>query len=143
MIQFSNHFLGDILALKNFIYDFHKEIAGISKFYNYNLYFKGKYTNTKILNSMIENCKKYLIQGSKIHSKTLNLYTVESNISLKLKLIQNKNKKFVNIGSYPFFRLGKIGVSIVTRSTSLVKLKKVNKDLIKMVKSKEIQVLKI
>ncbi|MDC0938035.1 molybdopterin-binding protein [Pelagibacteraceae bacterium] len=96
-----------------------------------------------ILNSMIENCKKYLIQGSKIHSKTLNLYTVESNISLKLKLIQNKNKKFVNIGSYPFFRLGKIGVSIVSRSTSLKKLKKVNKELLNLVKSKKIEILKI
>ena len=35
-----------------------------------------------ILNSMIENCKKYLVKGSIVHSKTINLYTVESNISL-------------------------------------------------------------
>ena len=34
-----------------------------------------------ILNSMIENCKKYLIKGLKIYSRTINLYTVESNIS--------------------------------------------------------------
>ena len=34
-----------------------------------------------ILNSMIENCKRYLIKGSKVHSETLNLFTVESNIS--------------------------------------------------------------
>ena len=68
-----------------------------------------------ILNSMIENCKKFLVKGLKIHSKTLNLYTVESNISKKLEKIQKKYKKFVEIGSYPFFRLGKIGVSIVSR----------------------------
>ena len=30
-----------------------------------------------ILNSMIENCKRYLIKGSKIYSKTINLYTVK------------------------------------------------------------------
>ena len=30
-----------------------------------------------ILISMIENCKKYLVKGSKTHSKTLNLFTVE------------------------------------------------------------------
>ena len=41
-----------------------------------------------ILNSMIENCKRYLIKGLKIHSKTINLYTVESNISKQLGLIQ-------------------------------------------------------
>ena len=70
-----------------------------------------------ILNSMIENCKKYLIKGLKVHSKTLNLYTVESNISKQLGLIQKKYKNFVDIGSYPFFRFGKIGVAVVTRST--------------------------
>ena len=96
-----------------------------------------------ILNSMIENCKQYLIKGLKVHSKTLNLFTVESNISKELGLIQKKYKKFVDIGSYPFFRLGKIGVSIVTRSTSKIKLKSVNRDLIKLVKIKKIEILKI
>ena len=96
-----------------------------------------------ILNSMIENCKRYLIKGSKVHSKTLNLFTVESNISKQLGFIQKKYKKFVDIGSYPFFRLGKIGVSIVTRSTSKIKLQSVNQDLIKLVKTKKIEILKI
>ena len=64
---------------------------------------------------MIENCKNILLKGLKVHSKTLNLFTVESNISKKLGLIQKKYKKFVDIGSYPFFRLGKIGVSIVIK----------------------------
>ena len=96
-----------------------------------------------ILNSMIENCKKYLDKGSKVHSKTINIYTVESNISEKLGLIQKKYKKFVEIGSYPFFRLGKIGVAIVTRSNSLSKLRSVNKELIKFIKSKKIKILNI
>ena len=96
-----------------------------------------------ILNSMIENCKQYLIKGLKVHSKTLNLFTVESNISKRLGLIQKKYKKFVDIGSYPFFRLGKIGVSIVTRSTSKIKLQKVNQELIKLVNEKNIVILKI
>ncbi len=96
-----------------------------------------------ILNSMIENCKRYLIKGSKVHSKTLNIYTVESNISKQLGVIQKKYKNFVDIGSYPFFRLGKIGVSIVMRSTSKLKLRSVNRDLTKLVKLKKIKVLKI
>ncbi len=96
-----------------------------------------------ILNSMIENCKRYLTKGLQIHSKTLSLYTVESNISKKLELIQKKYKKFVEIGSYPFFRLGKIGVSIVSRSTSLSKLIKVEKEIIKLAKQKKIKILKI
>ncbi len=96
-----------------------------------------------ILNSMIENCKRYLVKGLTINSKTINLFTVESNISRQLGIIQNKYKKSVEIGSYPFFRLGKIGVSLVSRSTSRDKLMKVNKDLIKLAKSKNIKILKI
>ena len=96
-----------------------------------------------ILNSMIENCKKYLVKGLKVHSKTINLFTVESNISKKLSSIQNKYKQYVDIGSYPFFRLGKIGVSVVSRSTSKVKLQSVNKDIIKFIKLKKIKILKL
>jgi len=96
-----------------------------------------------ILNSMIENCKKYLVKGLKVHSKTINLFTVESNLSKELSSIQNKYKKYVDIGSYPFFRLGKIGVSVVTRSTSKTKLQRVNKDIIKFVKLKKIKILKL
>ena len=96
-----------------------------------------------ILNSMIENCKKFLVKGLKIHSKTLNLFTVESNISKKLTTIQKKHKKFVDIGSYPFFRLGKVGVSIVIRSTSKIKLQDVSKDLNQLVKLKKIKILKV
>jgi len=96
-----------------------------------------------ILNSMIENCKRYLVKGLKIHSKTINLFTVESNISKQLSSIQKKYKKFVDVGSYPFFRLGQIGVAIVSRSTSMKKLKNVNADLMKLIKIKKIEILKL
>ena len=96
-----------------------------------------------ILNSMIENCKRYLVKGLKVHSKTVNLFTVESNIAKQLENIQKKYIKFVEIGSYPFFRLGKIGVSVVSRSTSKSKLILVNKDLMKAIKIKKIKILNI
>ena len=96
-----------------------------------------------ILRSMIDNCKRYLTSGKKVHSQTINLYTVESNISKQLGLIQKKYKNFVDIGSYPFFRLGKIGVAIVTRSTSLLKLKNVKKELFNLIKLKKIEILKL
>jgi len=92
---------------------------------------------------MVENCKRYLIKGLKVHSKTLNLYTVESNISKELGLIQKKFKKFVDIGSYPFFRLGKIGVAIVIRSSSIIQIKMAKKAINKLVKLKKIRKLKI
>ncbi len=94
-----------------------------------------------ILNSMIDNCKKFLKKGSKIMSKTINLFTVESNISKELELIQKKYRKDVDVGSYPFFRLGKIGVSIVMRSTSKKKLVQINKNLLELVNRKKIKIL--
>ena len=57
--------------------------------------------------------------------------------------IQKKYKKDIEIGSYPFFRLGKIGVAIVSRSNSKSKLKKVNIELKKLAKEKKIKILKI
>ena len=64
-------------------------------------------------------------------------------ISKKLEAIQKEYRNFVDIGSYPFFRLGKIGVSVVSRSTSKKKLINVNKDLMKIVRDKKIKILKI
>ena len=96
-----------------------------------------------ILKSMIENCKRYLMKGVKVHSKTLNLYTVESNISKNLENIQNKYKKDIEIGSYPFFRLGKIGVSVVSRSNNINKLKEASKDLKILAKNKKIKIFKL
>ena len=48
-----------------------------------------------ILNSMIENCKKHLVKGLKVHSRTLNLFTVESNISKQLSITQKNIKKML------------------------------------------------
>ena len=96
-----------------------------------------------ILNSMIENCKKHLVKGLRVYSRTINLFTVESNISNQLDKIQKKYKKSVDIGSYPFFRLGKIGVSVVLRSTSKIKLTNVNYEIMKLIKVKKIKILKI
>ena len=61
-----------------------------------------------ILNSMIENCKKYLIKGLKIHSKTINLYTVESNISKQLGLIQKNTKSLLILEVILFLDLEKL-----------------------------------
>ncbi len=96
-----------------------------------------------ILNSMIDNTKKYLQKGSKTLSKTINIFSVESNVSKELEKIQFLFKKDVEIGSYPFFRLGKIGVSIVSRSKSKSQLVKVEKRLKEMIKKKGIKVLKL
>jgi len=95
-----------------------------------------------ILKSMIHNCKKFLVKGSTTLSKTINLHTVESNISIELERIQKKYLNEIDIGSYPFFRLGVIGVAIVLRSKSKKKISLCNLDIKKMIKKKKIKFFK-
>jgi len=96
-----------------------------------------------ILRSMIENTKKYLIKGKVVIEKNINLYTVESNIALDLEKIQNMYlKKDVVIGSYPFFRLGKVGVSLVLRSSDRLAIVKCYNDIKKMISKKKIKIFK-
>ena len=92
-----------------------------------------------ILRSMIENCKKYLIKGKTKKSVSINLRTVESNIARELEKIQKKYLSNVDIGSYPFFRLGVVGVAIVLRSSNKIKLNSCKNAVKKMIKIKKIK----
>ena len=93
-----------------------------------------------ILQSMLGGLKNSLVGGKPILSETINLRTVESEIAKSLTYVQNQNKD-VEIGSYPFFRAGKLGVSIVIRSTDKVKIDKCNSEIIAFVKEKNIEVV--
>ena len=96
-----------------------------------------------ILKSMIDNCARYLIKGVKIKSASINLQTVESNIAKALNKIQKKFIKYVEVGSYPFFRLGIVGVSVVLRSSNKQKLFSCSTEIKKMAKLKKIKFFKI
>ena len=95
-----------------------------------------------ILISMIDNVKKYLVKGTTIISTTISLHAVESDVSVELSKIQKKYLKKVEIGSYPFFRLGKIGVSIVLRSSNKSMMSLCSLDIKKIIKKKKIKVFK-
>ena len=91
-----------------------------------------------ILRSMIDNCKKFLLKGSIVKTVSINLKTVESNIAKDLGKIQKKYVKYISIGSYPFFKLGIVGVAIVLRSSNKNKLQICKKNIIKIIKLKKI-----
>ena len=93
-----------------------------------------------ILKSMLGGLNNKIIGGSKILSKTLSLSTVESEISIALEKVQKKYKN-LEIGSYPFFKQGKVGVSLVMRSRKSKLIEKCTKDIIKFVKIKKIKVI--
>jgi len=93
-----------------------------------------------ILKSMLGGLNNKIIGGNKIESKTLSLRTVESEISVPLEKVQNKYKN-LDIGSYPFFKQGKIGVSLVLRSNKLSLIDKCLNDIMKFVKKKKIKII--
>ena len=92
-----------------------------------------------ILKSMLGGLNNKIKGGKKILNKTISLRTVESKISKSLEKIQNKFKK-VEIGSYPFFKQGKIGVSIVIRSTEEDLINLCYKDIKNFIKKKNIKI---
>tara|TARA_Y100000590_G_scaffold453886_1_gene599715 strand:+ start:506 stop:1258 length:753 start_codon:yes stop_codon:yes gene_type:complete len=93
-----------------------------------------------ILKSMVDGLKDKIVGGKKILSKTISVQTVESEIAQSLENVQNQFKE-VKIGSYPFFRLGKIGVSIVLRSTEKNKIDDCHKQIINFINKKNIQII--
>tara|TARA_B100000676_G_C17985783_1_gene791796 strand:+ start:163 stop:915 length:753 start_codon:yes stop_codon:yes gene_type:complete len=95
-----------------------------------------------ILKSMIGGLNNVLVGGDQILSKTLNLRTYESEIAKSLTEVQNNNNE-VDIGSYPFFRQGKLGVSIVLRSIDKKKIDSCYSQILEFVKAKDIEVVEI
>ena len=93
-----------------------------------------------ILKSMLGGLKNKIVGGEPILSHTISLKTVESEIANSITQIQDQNKE-VEIGSYPFFHAGKLGVSIVIRSEDQSKIDNCNSQILKFVKEKKIEVV--
>tara|TARA_A100000164_G_scaffold78543_1_gene66281 strand:+ start:1569 stop:2321 length:753 start_codon:yes stop_codon:yes gene_type:complete len=93
-----------------------------------------------ILKSMLGGISHKLTGGKPILSHTINLNTVESEIAKSLSDVQ-KNNSEVDIGSYPFFRAGRLGVSIVLRSNDQNKLDLCNSQILNFVKDKKIEIV--
>ena len=93
-----------------------------------------------ILKSMLGGLKNRIVGGQPILSHTISLRTVESEIASSLTEVQDKNKE-VEIGSYPFFHAGKLGVSIVLRSEDQKKIDYCNSQILKFVKQKKIEIV--
>ena len=93
-----------------------------------------------ILKSMLGELNNKIAGGKKFLSKTISIETVESEIAKSLESVQKKFKN-VEIGSYPFFRLGKIGVSLVIRSTEKKQIDDCHKQIVDFIKKKEIRII--
>jgi molybdenum cofactor synthesis domain-containing protein len=93
-----------------------------------------------ILKSMLGGLTNIIVGGDPILSHTISLRTVESEIADSLTKVQKDNKD-VEIGSYPFFQAGKLGVSIVIRSENKSKIDKCKLQILKFVNEKKIEIV--
>ena len=89
---------------------------------------------------MLGGLKNRIVGGEPILSYTISLRTVESEIANSLTKVQDQNKD-VEIGSYPFFHAGKLGVSIVLRSENQSKIDNCNSQILEIIKEKNIEVV--
>ena len=94
-----------------------------------------------ILKSMLGGLKNDIVGGEPILSHTISLRTVESEIAHSLTIVQDNNKE-VEIGSYPFFQAGKLGVSIVIRSEDKSKIDIYSTQILDFVSQKKIEVVR-
>ena len=93
-----------------------------------------------IMKSMLGSLKNRIVGGEPILSHTISLRTVESEIANSITQIQNQNQD-VEIGSYPFFHAGKLGVSIVIRSEDKSKIDDCNLQILEFIKEKKIEIV--
>ena len=93
-----------------------------------------------ILKSMLGGLTNSIVGGEPILNMTISLRTVESEIASSLTKVQNDNLD-VEIGSYPFFHAGKLGVSIVIRSEKQSKIDICKTQILEFVNEKKIQII--
>ena len=93
-----------------------------------------------IMKSMLGGLKNKIVGGEPILSHTISLRTVESEIANSLTNVQEKNLD-VEIGSYPFFHAGKLGVSIVLRSEDQSKIDLCNSQILEFIEEKKIEIV--
>ena len=93
-----------------------------------------------ILKSMLGGLTNSIVGGEPILSLTISLRTVESEIANSLTKVQSDNQD-VEIGSYPFFQAGKLGVSIVIRSESQNKIDVCSAQILNFIKEKKIEIV--
>ena len=93
-----------------------------------------------ILKSMLGSLKNKIVGGEPVLSHTISLKTVESEIANSLTKVQDQNTD-VEIGSYPFFHAGKLGVSIVLRSENQSRIDNCISQVLEFVREKDIEIV--
>lgn len=85
-----------------------------------------------IMRAMFDGIRGSLKGGKPVLSATVSTFLTESMIAAGLTKIQNDFAD-VEIGSYPFIRLGRLGTSLVARHTDTARLEQVKSEITRLV----------
>ncbi len=81
-----------------------------------------------IMQAMVESLRHKLVGGPPVLSRAVGCDLVEGVLADGLGRLQGRYQDF-DIGSYPFYRLGRFGVSVVLRGTDAERLERVTAEL--------------
>jgi molybdenum cofactor synthesis domain-containing protein len=88
----------------------------------------------RIMQAMFEGLRNRLVGGAPLLSRTVTSNVLEGVIAKPLAELQGRYPE-VEIGSYPFFRHGKLGSSLVLRATDAQRLEAAAAELLALVRS--------
>lgn len=81
-----------------------------------------------IMQAMFEGLRQRLVGGARLHSRTISAFTTEGSVAGALAELQARHP-VVEIGSYPFARGGRLGVSLVVRGTDPAAVERVAEEI--------------
>jgi len=87
-----------------------------------------------IMQSMLESVSHLITGGDPVRSRAVWAHTPESAVAKGIEEIQNRHEG-LDIGSYPFYRDGRTGTTLVARSTDEATLDKVQRELMDVIRS--------
>lgn len=88
----------------------------------------------RIMQAMFDGLRNRLVGGDPVLSRAVAAFTTEGSIATPLAALQARHER-VNIGSYPFVRGGRLGTSLVLRSTDAAALDRATAEVIALVRS--------
>ena len=86
-----------------------------------------------IMRAMVDTLRNRLVGGAPIQSRTVSVYLAEGVIADGFTALQNKYPA-IDMGSYPFYRAGRFGTSLVLRGTEADSLDRAAAELTAMVR---------
>lgn len=87
-----------------------------------------------IMRAMFDSLKGQLTGGAPVLAVTVPAYLAEGTIAKDLGALQDRYAD-IEIGSYPFFRLGRFGTSLVLRGTNQARLDRAAEELRQLVRT--------